>query len=124
MPGIAGEPYYSGYQFAPGTFVSYSAEGGTERDSLYNRSSMYGNFLSGGLGGHIYGADGIWQANMEPEARVKMWDAFPWESGAQVKYLRTLPGAMLQSSKWGMERRGLGNRDVDTGRLDRPAAAA
>lgn len=89
MPGIAGEPYYSGYQFAPGTFVSYSAEGGTERDSLYNRSSMYGNFLSGGLGGHIYGADGIWQANIEPEARVKMWDAFPWESGAQVKYLRT-----------------------------------
>ena len=89
MPGIAGEPYYSGYQFTPGAFASYSAEGGTERDSLYNRSSMYGNFLSGGLGGHIYGADGIWQANMEPEARVKMWDAFPWESGAQVKYLRT-----------------------------------
>jgi hypothetical protein len=88
MPGVAGEPYYPGDHYVPGQDSPYFAEGGTERDSLYNRSSMYGNFLSGGFGGHIYGADGIWQANCEPEARVKMWDAFPWESGAQVKYLR------------------------------------
>ncbi len=89
MPAIAGEPYYPGDRYLPGEFVSYNAEGGTERDSLYNRSSMYGNFLSGGFGGHIQGSDGIWQANIEPEARVKMWDAFPWESGAQMKHLRT-----------------------------------
>jgi hypothetical protein len=89
MPALAGEPYYPGYQYKPGETVPYYAEGGTERDSLYNRSSMYGNFLSGGFGGYIQGSDGIWQANIEPEARVKMWDAFGWESGAQVKYLRT-----------------------------------
>lgn len=89
MPAIAGEPYYPGDRFKPGEFVAYNAEGGTERDNLYNRSSMYGNFLSGGFGGHIYGADGIWQANIEPEARVKMWEAFPWESAAQMRHLRT-----------------------------------
>jgi Protein of unknown function (DUF4038)/Domain of unknown function (DUF5060)/Putative collagen-binding domain of a collagenase len=89
MPGVAGEPYYAGDRYNPREIVPYYAEGGTPRDSLYNRSSMYGNFLSGGFGGHIYGADGIWQANIEPEARVKMWEAFPWESAAQVKYLRT-----------------------------------
>ena len=88
MPGIAGEPYYSGYLHKAGEDSLISAEGGTEQDSLYNRSSMYGNFLSGGLGGHIYGADGIWQADIDPEAKTKMWEAFPWESGEQVKYLR------------------------------------
>ena len=89
MPGIAGEPYYSGYRAKPGETLPYAAEGGTQLDALYHRSSMYGNFLSGGFGGHIYGADGIWQANLEPAAQVKMWDAFLWESSAQTKHLRT-----------------------------------
>ena len=78
MPAVAGEPYYPGDHFRPGEFSPEYAEGGTERDSLYNRSSMYGNFLSGGFGGHIQGSDGIWQASIEPEARVKMWDASGW----------------------------------------------
>jgi len=52
------------------------------------RSSMYGSFLSGGLGGHVYGAEGIWGADIEPPAPIKMWDAFQWISGAQMKYLR------------------------------------
>jgi hypothetical protein len=89
MPCIAGEPYYSGYRFKPGGNLPNAAEGGTALDSLYHRSSMYGNFLSGGLGGHIYGAEGIWQANLEPAARIKMWDAFLWEASAQTKHLRT-----------------------------------
>jgi hypothetical protein len=89
LPAIAGEPYYAGLHYNPGREVPYAAKGGTEKDSLYNRSALYGNFLSGGLGGYIYGADGIWQANTEPEAAVKMWDAFQWESGAQVKHLHT-----------------------------------
>ena len=89
LPAIAGEPYYAGYLARPGEYSPERAEGGTALDSLYNRSSMYGNFLSGGFGGHIYGADGIWQAHLEPEAGVKMWDAFGWESAAQVRRLRT-----------------------------------
>jgi hypothetical protein len=33
-----------GYRYQPGQVVPYLAEGGSERDSLYNRSAMYGNF--------------------------------------------------------------------------------
>ncbi len=100
LPAIAGEPYYSGLRFKPGNTPPYIAQGGTQEDSLYNRSSLYGNFLSGGLGGYIYGADGIWQADIEPAASIKMWDAFLWQSGAQLKHLRSFAfsnGARFQS---------------------------
>ena len=50
---------------------------------------MYGSFLSGGLAGHIYGAEGIWGADIEPASPVKMWDAFQWRSGAEMQHLRT-----------------------------------
>jgi hypothetical protein len=50
---------------------------------------MYGCFLSGGLGGHVYGAEGIWGADIEPAAPIKMWDAFQWNSGSQMQHLRT-----------------------------------
>jgi hypothetical protein len=89
MPGVAGEPYYSGYRARPGQVLPDAAEGGSPQDAPYHRSSMYGNFLSGGFGGHIYGAEGIWQANIEPAAQIKMWDAFRWEAGALMKHLRT-----------------------------------
>jgi hypothetical protein len=49
---------------------------------------MYGSFLSGGLGGHVYGAEGIWGADIEPAAPIKMWDAFQWNSGEQMQHLR------------------------------------
>jgi hypothetical protein len=48
---------------------------------------MYGNVLSGGLAGHVYGAEGIWGADIEQSAPIHMWDAFQWNSGAQMKYL-------------------------------------
>jgi hypothetical protein len=90
-PAINGEPYYSGYVDARGLGgkgYKYGAPGGTEKDAQFVRSSMYGSFLSGGLGGHVYGAEGIWGADIEPAAPIKMWDAFQWISGAQMKYLR------------------------------------
>jgi hypothetical protein len=49
---------------------------------------MYGSFLSGGFAGHVYGAEGIWGADIEPVAPIKMWDAFQWRSGSQMRYLR------------------------------------
>ena len=90
-PGINGEPYYSGYVDARGLNggYKYGAAGGTEQDSRYVRSGMYGSFLSGGLGGHVYGAEGIWGADIEQAAPIKMWDAFQWRSGAEMQYLRT-----------------------------------
>jgi hypothetical protein len=90
-PALNGEPYYSGYFDARGLSggYKYGAPGGTEKDDQYVRSAMYGSFLSGGLAGHVYGAEGIWGADIEPVAPVKMWDAFQWNSGAQMKRLRT-----------------------------------
>ena len=90
-PAINGEPYYSGYKDVRGLGASgyeYGAPGGTERDAQFVRSSMYGSFLSGGFGGQVYGAEGIWGADIEPAAPIKMWDAFQWLSGSEMKYLR------------------------------------
>ena len=90
QPALNGEPYYSGYVDARGLNggYKYGAPGGTPKDDQFVRSAMYGNFLSGGLGGHVYGAEGIWGADIEPAAPIKMWDAFRWNSGAQMQYLR------------------------------------
>ncbi len=92
-PALNGEPYYSGYHDARslggGKGYLYGAPGGTERDDQFVRSSMYGSFLSGGLGGHVYGAEGIWGADIEPAAPIKMWDAFQWNSAAQMRHLST-----------------------------------
>lgn len=90
-PALNGEPYYAGYFDARGLNggYKYGAPGGTLQDDQYVRSAMYGNFLSGGLGGHVYGAEGIWGADIEPSAPTKMWDAFKWTSGGQMQHLRT-----------------------------------
>ena len=90
-PALNGEPYYAGYFDARGFNggYKYGAEGGTAQDDQFVRSAMYGSFLSGGLAGHVYGAEGIWGADIEPSAPTKMWDAFQWNSGAQMKHLRT-----------------------------------
>jgi hypothetical protein len=89
-PALNGEPYYSGYKDARGLNggYKYGAPGGTPTDDQYVRSAMYGNFLSGGLAGHVYGAEGIWGADIEPSAPTKMWDAFQWSSASQMKHLQ------------------------------------
>ena len=46
-------------------------------------------FSFGRVAGHVYGAEGIWGADIEPAAPIKMWDAFQWNSGSQMQYLRT-----------------------------------
>jgi hypothetical protein len=90
-PALNGEPYYAGYFDARGLNggYKYGAKGGSAQDDQFVRSAMYGSFLSGGLAGHVYGAEGIWGADIEPTAPTKMWDAFQWNSGAQMQHLRT-----------------------------------
>jgi len=80
-PSITGEPYYAGH--AP-----QHAPGGSEKDDRNCRSAMYGNFLSGGLGGHIYGAASIWPGDIEPNLPRNMWHAFLWKSAAQIAHFR------------------------------------
>ena len=89
QPALNGEPYYSGYVDARSVGYKYGAPGGTEKDDQFVRSAMYGSFLSGGLAGHVYGAEGIWGGDIEEQAPVKMWDAFQWKSADQMQHLRT-----------------------------------
>lgn len=93
QPALNGEPYYSGYKdergLGNGQGYQFGAPGGTPKDDQFVRSSMYGSFLSGGFSGHVYGAEGIWGADIEPTAPIKMWDAFQWNSASQMQYLRT-----------------------------------
>ncbi len=96
LPGINGEPYYAGME-RPGwekdmdSVGQQGAHGGSLLSALYCRSTMYGSVLSGGLGGHIYGAGGwdggLWGGNVEPEAKTHLWDVIQWQSGAQMQHL-------------------------------------
>lgn len=80
-PALNGEPYYPG--FPPGRSVPANSP----EAELYNRSGMYGSFLSGGFAGHIYGCVGLWSASVEPEAEYRIWEALQFRSGAEMSYL-------------------------------------
>jgi hypothetical protein len=82
VPCLNGEPYYDGYQ-------KKWAIGGTTTSALYVRSGMYGSVLSGGLAGHIHGAQGLWAGDVEDAAEHRIWDALQWPAGAQMQHLRT-----------------------------------
>lgn len=84
-PALHGEPYYSGLILGN----QIGAPGGSDLDSLYCRSGTYGSVLSGGLAGYIYGAQGMWGADIEPEADHRMWEVLEWESAEQFRHLRT-----------------------------------
>jgi len=93
LPGINGEPYYAGMEQAGRRRDANGVgeEGGSLPSALYCRSAMYGSVLSGGLGGHIYGAGdwdgGLWGGNVEPMAKTHIWDVIQWESAAQMRHL-------------------------------------
>ena len=80
-PAFDGEGYYAGRK----GFNGHGAEGGSETDSRYMRSAIYGSFLSGGLGGYLYGSEGIWGADIEAGFPIKMWDAFQWDAANYMK---------------------------------------
>jgi hypothetical protein len=88
-PALNGEPYYAGMADKRYTPYAFGAPGGTQADDLYVRSGIYGSFLSGGFAGHIYGAEGIWGADIEPGSSPFMWEAFAWNSANQMRHLKT-----------------------------------
>jgi len=86
LPGINGEPVYAGMHGAPG---------GSAVSAMNCRAHMYGGVLSGGYGGHIYGAGNVapwggamWAGEVEDVDKPHIWDAIKWPSGNQMQYLR------------------------------------
>ena len=83
VPAINGEPYYDGM---------LDAAGGSARAALYCRSAMYGSVLSGGLGGHIYGAGGwqggMWSGEVELPSKFPIWEVIKWQSADQMRHLK------------------------------------
>ena len=113
VPALNGEPYYPGGIFGCGRDENVVV-GDCREASLRARSCLYGNFLSGGLAGYIYGCEGMWNANNEPEAVFKIWDALKYPSGGEVQFINKffdvlqtsyrelIPEAELVSpNKWG-----------------------
>jgi hypothetical protein len=84
VPGINGEPYYDGME---------DAEPGSDKAARYCRSAMYGSVLSGGLGGHIYGAGGwkggLWSGEVEAASEYPIWQVIGWPSAGQMRHLKT-----------------------------------
>ena len=84
VPGINGEPYYDGME---------DAEPGSDKAARYCRSAMYGSVLSGGLGGHVYGAGGwkggLWSGEVEAASEYPIWEVIQWPSADQVRHLKT-----------------------------------
>jgi hypothetical protein len=79
-PALNGEPYYPG-------FPDDDPPAPSEEAALNCRSGMYGSFLCGGFAGYMYGAEGIWGGNIEPEAKYRIWEALAFQSGDQVRHL-------------------------------------
>lgn len=81
MPAIAGEPYYPGYPNDDPPADSAEAEKNC-------RAGLYGSFLSGALGGALYGVEGVWGGDIEPGAPYKLGKAVQFRSGEQAPLLR------------------------------------
>ena len=86
IPALNGEPYYPGDKNGNGP-DGIQVAGDTEEADVRFRSGLYGNFLSGGFAGYFYGAQGMWGGDIECEARFKVWDAFTYESGTQIRHI-------------------------------------
>ncbi len=83
VPSINGEPYYEGWHQGP------QAPAGSAEGARNCRGAIYGSVLSGAFGGHIYGAEGLWAGDVEPEAEHRWWESLKWPSGAQMQHCRT-----------------------------------
>jgi hypothetical protein len=98
VPAINGEPQYEGmvtltskygedWYFGDVRLTPSPSDDGAR----YIRSAAYGSVLSGGLGGHIYGAGGwdggLWRGDVEEASPVKMWECMKWPGGAQMQHL-------------------------------------
>ena len=80
------KPAFNGEPYDPG-FPDDNPPEPSEEANLNCRSGLYGSVLSGGLAGYIYGAEGLWGADVEDEAKYKIWDALAFKSGTQIQFV-------------------------------------
>ena len=76
------------------------------QDDMYVRSTLYGSLLSGGLGGYVYGTEGIWGADIEKGSDPAMWESFQWGSAKMRPtsgHVRLVRGQSL-SGRWCLTR--------------------
>jgi hypothetical protein len=114
LPTFPGESYWSGWPSSgwpeiDGAKMLAIAPGGSETDSRFMRSSMFGNFLSGALAGHLHGSFGICWGDIEPGVnqpalpderlpRIPMWDAFRFDAASYMSRLRAF--ALSQGKRY------------------------
>jgi hypothetical protein len=83
------EPYYAGWNHEINRPGGETPEPGSERDTYFARSMMYGSVLSGALAGHVYGT-GAYDVTTTGEPtgwRPYIWQALGYPSGAQMQHL-------------------------------------
>lgn len=85
VPCLNNEPYYDGLKWGD------TAEQGSDLAAYYSRVALYGSVLSGGLAGHVYGADHIWDGDSE------MPGAFLIQSAEQMQHIREF---LFSESSW------------------------
>ncbi|MCL2059101.1 MAG: DUF4038 domain-containing protein [Oscillospiraceae bacterium] len=91
LPAMNGEPYYPGASFGGGRDDAH-VHAFCEEANLRSRSQLYGSLLSGGLAGYIYGCEGMWNGNNEPEAFFKYWDTLTYPSADQLRHILAFIG--------------------------------
>lgn len=75
VPCLNNEPYYDGLMWGD------TAKLGTDEAAYYCRVALYGSVLSGALAGHVYGANHIWDGDID------MPKAFLVQSAFQMQHI-------------------------------------
>ena len=85
------EPYYTGWNHSINRPGGETAAENSERDNYFARAMMYGSVLSGALAGHVHGtaAYDVTSTGEPAGWRPHIWTALRYESGAQMRHLRT-----------------------------------
>jgi len=85
------EPYYAGWNHAINRPGGETPEENSARDNYFARAMMYGSVLSGALAGHVYGtaAYDVTSTGEPAGWRPQIWTALRYESGAQMRHLRS-----------------------------------
>jgi hypothetical protein len=91
MPAANLEPYYTGWNHNINRPGGETADENSARDNYFARAMMYGSVLSGALAGHVHGTAAYdLTSTGEPAGwRPHIWTALRYESGAQMKHLRS-----------------------------------